>query len=529
MQPADDLSLDAFNDWYNNEHGPNRLRLPFILNGLRYRAIDGLKPEWMAIYDTPDLENFTLPSYTKLRSRSEQSQREIEIMPKISISRGFYCLEEEESRKNFVRPENIEEIGTSHILVAAKVTLNGKTHQSQYEEWFDKEHIPLLSKVPGWRRSRRLSYSVLNENHDSVTEVLGLHGYDSTAGLESEEFQSATNTAWRQEVFRTAVKEKHRRVYELHYVFGPAPRDVASPKSDMNYPDGLTKIVPGPKNTTIDSYVMINGTSIKYRLEGKPNGTTMVLVNSILVNWGIWDTFVSTLYGRSSGFQILRYNTRGRDGEVGEKSVTVNTLADDVICLLDSLRISKAVVIGVSLGGATALNLALRHPSRVHSFVSCDTNSFAPPTNAKAWQDRIDVAERESMRDEKGNLIVGMDLAEMTTRRWFTAKSCEDSGKAEDIDRVKEMVKTNSLEGFKKSVRALYEYDFRQEMGKGTVHGMFLVGANDGILPQTMKTMAESYATGRSPCMVIPDAGHLPMVENPEAFTDAVLKFLINN
>jgi pimeloyl-ACP methyl ester carboxylesterase len=524
MQPGDGLHLDDFNDWYNNEHGPNRLRLPFILNGLRYRAVDRLEPEWMAIYDTPDLENFTLPAYTDLRTRGQQSQREIQIMPKIRIGRAFYALEHERSRSDFLRPESIQEIGSSHVLVAAKVTLHDKTHQSSYDEWFDKEHVPLLSKVPGWRRSRRFSYSSLNEDHESVVQVLGLHEYETAAGLDSEEFRAATNTPWRTEIFEIAVKEKHRRVYQLHYVFGPAPRDVASPKADMNYPDGATRIVAAPKHS-IESYVMVQDAPINYRLEGNPAGTTLVLINSILVTWGIWDKFVSILQDRSPGFQILRLNTRGRDGRVGDASITVDTLADDVIGLLNALRIPKAVAIGVSLGGATALNLALRHPSRLTAFVSCDTNSFAPASNPKAWQERIDVAENEGAKDPQGHLIVGEKLAEMTTRRWFTAKSYDDERKAEEIGRVKRMVETNDLAGFKKSVRALYQYDFRPEMPSGAVRGMFLAGANDGVLPQTMRTMAESYGTG-APFAIVPDAGHLPMVEQPESFTDAILGFV---
>ena len=73
----------------------------------------------------------------------------------------------------------------------------------------------------------------------------------------------------------------------------------------------------------------------------------------------------------------------------------------------------------------------------------------------------------------------------MTTRRWFTAKSYEDGGKAKDVDRVKQMVKTNSLDGFKKSVRALYEYEFEKgTWGSGNgVRACFLRAREDGIPP----------------------------------------------
>ena len=40
MNPHDNLSPEEFHDWYNNEHGPMRLRLPCIENGFRYRALD---------------------------------------------------------------------------------------------------------------------------------------------------------------------------------------------------------------------------------------------------------------------------------------------------------------------------------------------------------------------------------------------------------------------------------------------------------------------------------------------------------
>src|SRR6266536_3246658 len=54
-EPGPSLTEDAFHDWYNNYHGPLRIRLPFIKTGLRYKASDGEKPTWLAWYDIEDL------------------------------------------------------------------------------------------------------------------------------------------------------------------------------------------------------------------------------------------------------------------------------------------------------------------------------------------------------------------------------------------------------------------------------------------------------------------------------------------
>ena len=79
----------------------------------------------------------------------------------------------------------------------------------------------------------------------------------------------------------------------------------------MDYPDGpCTKVIAETKGAAIESYVTIHGARIKYRLEGNPAGTTLVLINSILVNWGIWDKFVSLLRGPKFRFSGSRGTTR---------------------------------------------------------------------------------------------------------------------------------------------------------------------------------------------------------------------------
>ena len=93
MKPNPELSSDQFHDWYNNEHGPMRLRFPFFANGFRYRATDlgnpatKEAPEWLAWYDVTDMLEMTKEPYTALRQPPIQSQRERDTMKQIKVDR----------------------------------------------------------------------------------------------------------------------------------------------------------------------------------------------------------------------------------------------------------------------------------------------------------------------------------------------------------------------------------------------------------------------------------------------------------
>jgi pimeloyl-ACP methyl ester carboxylesterase len=136
------------------------------------------------------------------------------------------------------------------------------------------------------------------------------------------------------------------------------------------------------------------------------------------------------------------------------------------------------------------------------------------------------MCEKEDAKTSEGGAIVGQDLAEATVRRWFVKESYEDKEVEKKIQRVKDMVATNSLPGFKDSVKALHEYDIREKMAGYKGKGAFLVGAGDGVLPKTMKeNMAEKLGSGVE-LKVVDEAGHLPMVEKPEEVAEFVARFL---
>jgi pimeloyl-ACP methyl ester carboxylesterase len=534
MQPRDSLPAAQFHDWYNTEHGPLRLRLPFVTNGFRYRAVDGVEPEWVALYDITEMEELTRETYLALRGDGIKTPREKATMAQIAVDRRLYDLLDDQKASDYKALEDtLDTEAAGSVLIAVSLTVPADAAKEEdLTRWYREEHIPMLARVPGWRRSRHFVTSRIDPK--APREFIALHEYSAKNGLEGPEHKAALGTPWRNRIMSETVTDKKRRVYNWAYTFGPAPRELSSLASkDGVGPwasnDGRTRTLPSPTRPAVESFVTTpDGVDLPYRLEGStdPHGPVIVLSNSILVDYTIWDGFVDAFLSdpKNQNYRILRYLTRGRLQHCGEAPVNIDLLASDIIALLDALRIPKATLIGVSLGGVTVLNTSLLYPDRVTRFISCDTNSSAPESNRKAWNDRYVMAESDgAVSATTQEPIIGEQLAEVTTRRWFVPESYDTQ--PEVPARVKEIVRNNSLEGFRKGMQALCAYDVRERMAQAQVPGLFVAGEGDGVLPKTMQQMANDLKGGAE-LKIVPKAGHLPMAEQPAAFTEIVNAYL---
>lgn len=551
MQPKETLSLDLFHDWYNNEHGPNRTRLPFIPNGFRYRATDlpganaGTQdqPEYLAIYDISDMQQLLEEPYQYLRAPPGKTQREIDVMAQIWVDRMLFdFVGEKVNDKTFVKlesPEHFEENAKGNVLTTSRFLLE-PSQVTDLESWIQKSVIPAVEAVPGWRRVSWFKTSYLEPRKDGKVEVAVISEFTPSTDPKSVSIHEKPPVE---------LSSTRTRTYELFYTFGGAARHLAI-VAPWTHPDGVTKTIPqvSPFGSAIESTVTTrDGAVLPFRLEGNSadDSPVVVLVNSVLVTWHIWDNFVTYFFSKPENqkYRILRFLGRGRTLQSGSvKPVTVDLIASDIIHLLDSLRIPQAAgVVGVSLGGATTLATALKYPSRVQSFVSCDTSAKSPAGNKDAWGQRIAVAEKEgktlrlasAFGDESPSAseepVVGEELAEMTVRRWFVPESYNDPSIVPEIEKVKRMVSSNSLAEFRRGVEALFEYDYMDLLPNYKGKGAFLVGAGDGVLPKGMEKLSKELgsAEGRSAeFKAVEAAGHLPMVEKPEEVAKFVSDFL---
>lgn len=83
-EPGGRVSLEEFQDWYNNEHIPLRLNhLPQFLSGARYQSIESGDDTWLSIYQVTHPDLFSHPSYTTLREN--RSPREADLVKRLAL------------------------------------------------------------------------------------------------------------------------------------------------------------------------------------------------------------------------------------------------------------------------------------------------------------------------------------------------------------------------------------------------------------------------------------------------------------
>lgn len=98
----------------------------------------------------------------------------------------------------------------------------------------------------------------------------------------------------------------------------------------------------------------------------------------------MWDPFVSILKNERPDLRILRYDSRGRSDVPQPGVIHLDILAADIQTLLDALRIPCLyALVGVSIGGATALKMALDNPNSITKMIVCDVNCCSPPNGAQ--------------------------------------------------------------------------------------------------------------------------------------------------
>jgi 3-oxoadipate enol-lactonase len=252
----------------------------------------------------------------------------------------------------------------------------------------------------------------------------------------------------------------------------------------------------------------VDNARLFYRLEGRSDLPALVLSHSLGCDLGMWVPQMTDLLNH---FQVLRYDARGHGASaIPAGDYTLDQLGQDVLALADKLNLPRFAFCGISMGGAVGQWLAMNVPQRLTKLILANT---APKFGtAETWDAR-----------RKAVLEGGMQaIVDATMQRFFSAEN-QQSVWAQS---TRAIVLGTDPTGYAACCTALRDADTRSELGKISASTLIIGSDQDPSTPWE--------GNGSVLARDIPDAkavrlqtAHLSNLEQPRAFTTAMLDFLL--
>jgi len=262
-----------------------------------------------------------------------------------------------------------------------------------------------------------------------------------------------------------------------------------------------------------DIEMTVNNHTVSYTDEGPDNAPVIILIHGFPLNKSMWNKQVEVLI---ETYRVIAYDVRGHGNSTsGTDDFTIELFVTDLIKLMDALKIEKAMLCGLSMGGYIALSAVENFPKRFGALILCDTNCIADTPEAKGKR----MISIESIQKNGLEQYANESLANLFAPESFVTNK-------EKIALVKEMIRGTSVQSLSNTLIALSK---RKETCAGlvTIHipVLIVVGKEDKITPPEAALLMQKKIKG-SKLNIIEHAGHLSNIENSYEFNSQLRKFI---
>jgi hypothetical protein len=196
------VAEDEFHDWYDLEHVPERERVPGFRTCRRWIGVDGGGKVSLATYDLDSVEVLDSPAYRAIggENLSVWSKRITGKVQMLLRSEGVQILPGDQ-----LPPPDAGGLLLNAMNIAPEL-------EAEFNEWYDKEHIPALAAVPGVLAARRF------RSRAGTRKYVALYHLTSPSVVESAEWKQARQSDWTTRL--TPHFRDHLRLVTKRYVRG---------------------------------------------------------------------------------------------------------------------------------------------------------------------------------------------------------------------------------------------------------------------------------------------------------------------
>ena len=265
------------------------------------------------------------------------------------------------------------------------------------------------------------------------------------------------------------------------------------------------------------SIFKIKDKDIYYELDGSSNNPKLLILNGIMMSTASWTPFMDTL---KEHFQILRmdFYDQGKSSKLNG-SYTQKIQVDLIKELLDYLEIDKINIAGISYGGEVALLFALDYPEKIERVILFNSGAYTNP-----WLKDIGDGWIKAGQTRNGELYYKTTIPVIYSTKYYEEKI----EWMRNREKVLVPIFSNEvfLDAMERLTRSAESFDARNRLSEIDLPILIVTAENDILTPK--KDQEYLYKNIKdAKWIIIPEAGHASMYENPSMFTTLITGFFL--
>ena len=256
-------------------------------------------------------------------------------------------------------------------------------------------------------------------------------------------------------------------------------------------------------------FLTLPGARLWWRSDGDATRPALLLANSLGTDLTLWDPILPQLIER---FHVIRYDMRGHGAsDAPPGAYTIEALARDALAVADAAGVARFSFAGISIGGMVGQWLGANAADWLDKLVLSNTSAKLP---ADIWAARIDAVE-------KGGTA---SIADAVLARWFTAAFL--AKQTARVCSARRMLESSDRAGYIACCAAIRDMDQTAAAAGIRVPMLVIVGTHDLAAPKAHGEALAGSIPGAQ--LVELPVAHIPVIEAPGAFANALLGFLVN-
>jgi pimeloyl-ACP methyl ester carboxylesterase len=260
--------------------------------------------------------------------------------------------------------------------------------------------------------------------------------------------------------------------------------------------------------------VRINNIDCYYEIHG--SGNPLILIAGLASDSQSWQPMLG---GLAEYFKVIIFDNRGIGRtQYPRESFQISTLALDTVCLLDKLAIEKADILGHSMGGCIAQEIAIEYPQRVNKLILASTSAAVSEKSVVLFEGLL--KDLESGKNYESFIREFFDL--IFTPEYLKNKENIESAVKYALDYPFPV----TSEGFRLQVEALSNFSSQDRLDKIKAATLLMIGRKDTLVTaEEAQLLIDKIPFIKT--LYLENAAHSFQVEQPDLFVSRTVEFLL--